>query len=302
MFLTGRVVEVPGAEGAVARRSRRRRSERLDEAKKKKEPPPAAEVQRPARSWWRWPSSPASATSSPGRSSTASGTGSSASGLVMPLDQMHSENPPSHPELLAWLARDTVEHGYDLRRLIRGLVLSRAYARDSRWESAEAARATPVRRRRGPAADARCNWRRSMWVATTDPASLPDEPDRRRTFEPQARGPRRTRPRAGRGLRPARRGLPDRRRRGAAAEQQRPPRTSCWPTAATASSAAWRRSRTGDERVDLAVRNDPVAPGRRRGVDAPGRVPRSAATTGPSRRCRQLVWALLTSAEFRFNH
>ncbi len=28
-------------------------------------------------------------------------------GLVMPLDQMHSENPPSHPELLAWLARDT---------------------------------------------------------------------------------------------------------------------------------------------------------------------------------------------------
>ena len=37
-------------------------------------------------------------------------------GLVMPLDQMHSENPPSHPELLAWLARDTIEHGYDLRR------------------------------------------------------------------------------------------------------------------------------------------------------------------------------------------
>ena len=25
-------------------------------------------------------------------------------GLVMPLDQMHSANPPSHPELLAWLA------------------------------------------------------------------------------------------------------------------------------------------------------------------------------------------------------
>ena len=58
-------------------------------------------------------------------------------GLVMPLDQMHSENPPSHPELLAWLARDTAEHGYDLRRLIRGLVLSKAYARSSRWESEE---------------------------------------------------------------------------------------------------------------------------------------------------------------------
>ena len=58
-------------------------------------------------------------------------------GLVMPLDQMHAENPPSHPELLAWLSRDLVDHGYDLRRLIRGLVLSRAYARTSRGGSAE---------------------------------------------------------------------------------------------------------------------------------------------------------------------
>src|SRR5262249_35070177 len=56
-------------------------------------------------------------------------------GLVMPLDQMHSENPPSHPELLDWLAVDTAEHGYDLRRLIRGLVLSQTYARSSRWTS-----------------------------------------------------------------------------------------------------------------------------------------------------------------------
>jgi hypothetical protein len=55
----------------------------------------------------------------------------------MPLDQMHSANPPSHPELLQWLARDLVEHGYDLRRLTRGLVLSNAYARSSRWEGKE---------------------------------------------------------------------------------------------------------------------------------------------------------------------
>ena len=55
-------------------------------------------------------------------------------GLVMPLDQMHSANPASHPELLQWLARDVVEHEYDLRRLVRGLVLSRAYARSSRWD------------------------------------------------------------------------------------------------------------------------------------------------------------------------
>lgn len=61
-------------------------------------------------------------------------------GLVMPLDQMHSENAPSHPELLDWLARDLVEHQYDLRRLIRGLVLSRTYARESRWDKGDAPR------------------------------------------------------------------------------------------------------------------------------------------------------------------
>ena len=66
----------------------------------------------------------------------------------MPLDQMHSANPPSHPDLLAWLARDTIDHGYDLRRLIRGLVLSRAYARDSRWDAERAAPAVAVRRGR----------------------------------------------------------------------------------------------------------------------------------------------------------
>src|SRR5262249_14938620 len=61
-------------------------------------------------------------------------------GLVMPRDQMHSENAPSHRELLDWLARDLVEHQYDLRRLIRGLVLSRAYARESRWDKGETPR------------------------------------------------------------------------------------------------------------------------------------------------------------------
>lgn len=57
-------------------------------------------------------------------------------GLVTPVDQMHSANPPSHPELLEWLARDVAEHGYDLTRLVRGLILSQTYARSSRWDSA----------------------------------------------------------------------------------------------------------------------------------------------------------------------
>ena len=54
-------------------------------------------------------------------------------GLVMPLDQMHGANKPSHPELMQWLARDLVAHKYNWRPMLRGLVLSQTYARGSRW-------------------------------------------------------------------------------------------------------------------------------------------------------------------------
>ena len=54
-------------------------------------------------------------------------------GLVMPLDQMHGQNPPSHPELLQWLAQDLIDHDYDLRRLIRGIAMSQGYQRSSQW-------------------------------------------------------------------------------------------------------------------------------------------------------------------------
>jgi len=90
----------------------------------------------------------------------------------MPLDQMHSANEPSHPELLEWLARDLVEHRYDLRRLIRGLVLSKAYARSSRWEGGPTprphlfalARVRPLKP---------MQLATSLRLATADPASLP---------------------------------------------------------------------------------------------------------------------------------
>jgi hypothetical protein len=58
-------------------------------------------------------------------------------GLVMRVDQMHAKNEASHPQLLDWLSRDFIAHGYDLRRLIHGLVSTRTYARSSRWESGE---------------------------------------------------------------------------------------------------------------------------------------------------------------------
>jgi mono/diheme cytochrome c family protein len=48
-------------------------------------------------------------------------------GIVQPADEMNARNVPSHPALLDWLARDFAGHGYDARRFIRGIVLSRAY-------------------------------------------------------------------------------------------------------------------------------------------------------------------------------
>jgi hypothetical protein len=92
-------------------------------------------------------------------------------GLVTPIDQMTSVNLPSHPDLLRWLARDLVEHKYDLRRVVRGLVLSRAYSRSSRWESGESPKpelfAVAVVRALTPMQLAT-----SLFVATTDPVSL----------------------------------------------------------------------------------------------------------------------------------
>ena len=48
-------------------------------------------------------------------------------GLVDPVDDFRSTNPPTHPALLDELARDFREHGHDLKHLIRLIVSSRTY-------------------------------------------------------------------------------------------------------------------------------------------------------------------------------
>src|SRR5262249_30177127 len=50
-----------------------------------------------------------------------------ARGIVDPVDDFRSTNPPTHPELLAALAKDFREHGYDLRHLMKTIVSSRTY-------------------------------------------------------------------------------------------------------------------------------------------------------------------------------
>jgi mono/diheme cytochrome c family protein len=49
-------------------------------------------------------------------------------GIVHPADEINARNVPSHPELLEWLARDFAANGHDARRFVRGLVLSKVYA------------------------------------------------------------------------------------------------------------------------------------------------------------------------------
>ncbi|MCI0461852.1 MAG: DUF1553 domain-containing protein [Gemmataceae bacterium] len=48
-------------------------------------------------------------------------------GLVEPLDDLRATNPASNPELLDALARDFVEHRFDLKHLFRRIMNSRAY-------------------------------------------------------------------------------------------------------------------------------------------------------------------------------
>jgi len=53
-------------------------------------------------------------------------------GLVNPIDDMHAENPASHPELLSALAEQFTTNGFDVKYLIRAIVNSDAYQRSSR--------------------------------------------------------------------------------------------------------------------------------------------------------------------------
>src|SRR5262245_27395813 len=176
MFLTGTTIEDADAREPSAAEQKKEK-EALDKAKAAKTPPPAPKFRARAklvevalegenadffarsianRMWHRF-----------------FGTG-----LVSPLDQMHAENQPSHPELLAWLARDTASHKYDLKRLIRGIVMSKAYSRSSQYDSENRpANKTFAVARLKPMTPLQLAT--SLKIAATDPASFdglkPDE-------------------------------------------------------------------------------------------------------------------------------
>ena len=53
-------------------------------------------------------------------------------GLVQPIDDLRDTNPPTHPALLDALAKELADHNFDQKGLIRLIANSRAYQRSSR--------------------------------------------------------------------------------------------------------------------------------------------------------------------------
>jgi hypothetical protein len=220
-------------------------------------------------------------------------------GLVMPLDQMHSANPPSHPDLLAWLARDTATHGYDLRRLIRGLVMSDAYSRDSRWQGEEAPRpslfAVALVRPLTPMQLAA-----SLRLATLDPKSLPAD------FRSEPFGKRID------ALEASARSLATSFANSSGDTQIGVAEALLFSNGKTITGdlladgtdrlvGRLKQTASPAELIDLAVRNVLSRPPDDEEVRTLGAY-LGQRTDRPDDACEQLVWILLTGAEFRFNH
>jgi hypothetical protein len=294
MFLTGKKLDVPGL-AEPSKEEKKKEQERLETAKRSKKAPEPPQFSLRAklvetaletgerdffaravvnRLWYRFY----------GR------------GLVMPLDQMHSANPASHPELLHWLARDLVEHGYDLRRLIRGLVLSNSYARSSRWDKDPApdeklfalAQVRPL---------APMQLALSLRLATVDPADLPADPgelDKR--LEALEKSAEKFAP-----LFPQ----PGERFQVSLSEAMLFANNEALlkellegPSTLVSRLMAMPER---EKRAELAVRTVLGRAARPEELSALTDYLRRR-DDRPEEACRQIVWALLTSAEFRFNH
>ncbi len=75
-------------------------------------------------------------------------------GLIDPLDDIRAGNPPSNPELLAWLTQEFVQSGFDVRRLQRTIVQSRTYQlalATNRWNADDRTNYSHAMARRLPA-------------------------------------------------------------------------------------------------------------------------------------------------------
>lgn len=227
-------------------------------------------------------------------------------GLVMPLDQVHSENPASHPELLDWLARDLAEHNYDLKRLARGLVLTNAYARSSRWEGDK-----PADDRLFAVATVRAlapmQMATSLKLVTADPKTIPtplpqgEGPGVRAEFETKIEAIEKS----ASGLANLFPQPTDNFQVGVAEAMlfanNEALQKSLLENGANTLVERMKAEPDMAKRADLAIRTVLTRPARQDEMQAIiGYMQRRQDRPGEA--CQQVVWALLTTAEFRFNH
>jgi hypothetical protein len=218
-------------------------------------------------------------------------------GLVHPVDQMHSENPPSVAGVLEMLADDFSSHDYGLDRLVSAIVSSRAYQVSGTWHSASeppaaehfaVAALRPLTPRQyalsatlaagdesfdQSAADARADRYRDLENRSAGLTESLDRPTA--NFQSSASEAlfMSNNPAVQQLVAPAGNNLAI--RLAAIPETDKLIDTAVWTVLG--------RAPGGDERLHLADWFEA------RKQDRPGA-------------CSQLVWALLTSAEFRFNH
>jgi hypothetical protein len=294
MFLTGKTIAAPGL-GEPTKEEKKKEQERLDAAKKSKKAPAPPAFSLRAKL--------VETALEPGQRDYFARAIVNrlfhrflGRGLVMPLDQMHLENPSSHPELLHWLARDVAEHGYDLRRLIRGLVLTSAYARSSRWDGEK----TPEERYFA-AASVRpltpMQMAVSLRLATVDPESLAgDSATLEKRLEGLAKDAERFAPlfpQAG-----------ERFQVGVSEAMLFTNNEGLQKELLDGTATLAARLKDIPElekRADLAIRSVLSRPPRAEEIEALTEYMRQRSDR-PLEACRHVVWALLTSAEFRFNH
>jgi len=102
-------------------------------------------------------------------------------GIVQPADQIDSRHHASHPELLEWLARDFEQSGYDVQRIVRTIVSTRAYRLDSK----PSGKTPPLPESFARALDKPLSAEQllhSLWIATGTKMDAPAAAEMERTF------------------------------------------------------------------------------------------------------------------------
>lgn len=85
-------------------------------------------------------------------------------GLVEPLDLQHSDNPPTHPELLDLLASEFASHDFNIKWFLRELALTQTYQRSSQLQSGSE---TPPLESYAVALEKRLNAEQFFWSTLT---------------------------------------------------------------------------------------------------------------------------------------